>query len=321
MTPAIRASGVVVDYGRVRALDGVDLEIAPGQVTGLVGMNGSGKSTLFKALMGTVRLEAGEVRLDGLDPRTARKRGVVGYVPQSEDVDWAFPLCVRDVVMTGRYGHMGPTRRARPADRTAVADALERVELTELAGRQIGRLSGGQRKRVFVARAIAQGARTLLLDEPFAGVDKRSEATIVRLLHELAAQGCAVVVATHDLHALPQLAQSVVLLRRHVLFHGPVAEGLAPQHLVRAFGLDVLSGPSTRSPGDDDAAPADRAPLAAGAAHEGPPPGPAAGDAPAPGGVVPSGTVAAPSGVVPPRNGSAAATEPDASTPHRGGRA
>ncbi|MFL0422303.1 MULTISPECIES: metal ABC transporter ATP-binding protein [Kocuria] len=321
MTPAIRASGVVVDYGRVRALDSVDLEIAPGCVTGLVGMNGSGKSTLFKALMGTVRLEAGEVRLDGMDPRTARKRGVVGYVPQSEDVDWAFPLSVRDVVMTGRYGHMGPTRRARPADRAAVADALERVELTELAGRQIGRLSGGQRKRVFVARAIAQGARTLLLDEPFAGVDKRSEATIVRLLHELAAQDCAVVVATHDLHALPQLAESVVLLRRHVLFHGPVAEGLAPEHLVRAFGLDVLSDPSPRSPGDDDAAPADRAPLAAGAAHEGPPPGPAAGDAPAPGGVVPSGTVAAPGGVVPPRNGTAAVMRPDAPTPHRGGRA
>ena len=321
MTPAIRASGVVVDYGRVRALDGVDLEIAHGQVTGLVGMNGSGKSTLFKVLMGTVRLEAGEVRLDGLDPRTARKQGVVGYVPQSEDVDWTFPLSVRDVVMTGRYGHMGPTRRARPADRTAVADALERVELTELAGRQIGRLSGGQRKRVFVARAIAQGARTLLLDEPFAGVDKRSEATIVRLLHELAAQGCAVVVATHDLHALPQLAQSVVLLRRHVLVHGPVAEGLASEHLVRAFGLDVLSGPSTRSPGDDDAAPADRARLTAGAAHDGPPPGPAAGDAPAPGGVVPSGTVAAPGGVVPPRNGTAAVMRPDAPTPHRGGRA
>ena len=316
MTPAIRASGVVVDYGRVRALDGVDLEIAHGQVTGLVGMNGSGKSTLFKALMGTVRLEAGEVRLDGLDPRTARKRGAVGYVPQSEDVDWAFPLSVRDVVMTGRYGHMGPTRRARPADRTAVADALERVELTELAGRQIGRLSGGQRKRVFVARAIAQGARTLLLDEPFAGVDKRSEATIVRLLHELAAQGCAVVVATHDLHALPQLAESVVLLRRHVLFHGPVAEGLASEHLVRAFGLDVLSDPSsTRSSGDDDAAPADRTPLTAGAAHEGPPPVPAAGDTPAP------GAVTAPGGVVPPRNGSAAVTGPGAPTTHQGGRA
>lgn len=270
MTPAIRASGVVVDYGRVRALDGVDLEIAHGQVTGLVGMNGSGKSTLFKALMGTVRLEAGEVRLDGLDPRTARKQGVVGYVPQSEDVDWTFPLSVRDVVMTGRYGHMGPTRRARPADRTAVADALERVELTELAGRQIGRLSGGQRKRVFVARAIAQGARILLLDEPFAGVDKRSEATIVRLLHELAGQGCAVVVATHDLQALPSLARDVVLLRQRVLFHGPVSEGLTPEHLVRAFGLDVLpraatgSGDSAASrdfaaPGDDDAASGERA--------------------------------------------------------------
>ena len=207
MTAAVEARGVVVDYGSVRALDGVDLEIAPGRVTGLVGMNGSGKSTLLKALTGTVRPAAGEVRLDGLDPRVARKRGAVGYVPQSEDVDWTFPLSVRDVVTTGRYGHMGPTRRARAADRAAVAEALERVDLTELAGRQIGQLSGGQRKRVFVARAMAQGARIMLLDEPFAGVDKRSEATIVRLLHELAAQGCAVVVATHDLQALPDLAR------------------------------------------------------------------------------------------------------------------
>ncbi|RKQ35074.1 metal ABC transporter ATP-binding protein [Kocuria tytonis] len=273
MTPAIRARGVVVDYGSVRALDGVDLEITAGHVTGLVGMNGSGKSTLFKALMGTVRLDAGEVRLHGMDPRSARKQGVVGYVPQSEDVDWAFPLSVRDVVMTGRYGHMGFTRRARPVDRDAVADALDRVELTELAGRQIGQLSGGQRKRVFVARAIAQGARIMLLDEPFAGVDKRSEATIVRLLHELAAQGCAVVVATHDLQALPSLARDVVLLRRHVLFHGPVAEGLAPEHLARTFGLDVLSRPADPSDGsardDDDAAPADRTPLTTDTPHRG----------------------------------------------------
>ena len=254
MTPAILARGVVVDYGSVRALDGVDLEIQPGHVTGLVGMNGSGKSTLLKALTGTVALTAGEVRLQGLEPRAARARGLVGYVPQSEDVDWTFPLSVRDVVTTGRYGHMGPTRRARAADRAAVAEALERVDLTELAGRQIGQLSGGQRKRVFVARAMAQGARIMLLDEPFAGVDKRSEATIVRLLHELVGQGCAVVVATHDLQALPDLARHVVLLRRAVLFHGPVAQGLAPEHLVRTFGLDVMA----RTRADDAAAP-DRA--------------------------------------------------------------
>ncbi|GAA2516586.1 MAG: metal ABC transporter ATP-binding protein [Kocuria sp.] len=253
MRPAIRARGVVVDYGRVRALDGVDLQVAPGRVTGLVGMNGSGKSTLLKAVTGNVPLAAGEVQLDGQSPREARKRGLVGYVPQSEDVDWSFPLSVGDVVTTGRYGSMGFTRRVRPEDAAAVTDALERVELTELSRRQIGQLSGGQRKRVFVARAIAQCARILLLDEPFAGVDKRSEATIVRLLRELAGQGCAVLVATHDLQALPALAQDVVLLRRRVLFHGPVAEGLTPKNLVRTFGLDVLSR-SAEPGGDDDAA-------------------------------------------------------------------
>src|SRR5690606_4381244 len=128
----------------------------------------------------------------------------------------------------GRYGQQGFTRRVRAVDRAAVDEALERVELTELADRQIGRLSGGQRKRAFVARGIAQDARILLLDEPFAGVDKRSEATIVRLLRELAADGRTVLVSTHDLHAVPELADDAVLLLRRVLFHGPVAAALAP---------------------------------------------------------------------------------------------
>ncbi|MDN5687471.1 MAG: metal ABC transporter ATP-binding protein [Brachybacterium sp.] len=240
MSAAISARDVVVRYGEVLALDGASLEVGSGRVTGLVGMNGSGKSTLFKAIMGMVRPDAGTVLIDGADPRQARTAGLVGYVPQSEDVDWAFPVSVRDVVMMGRYGHQGLTRRVRPADRAAVADALERVELTEYAHRQIGQLSGGQKKRAFVARGIAQGARVLLLDEPFAGVDKRSEATIVGLLRDLAADGCTVLVSTHDLHALPQLADDTVLLLRHVLFHGPVAEALAPERLALAFGLDPL---------------------------------------------------------------------------------
>lgn len=240
MTAAVAVRDLSISYGQVRALEGMDLDLTPGRVTGLIGMNGSGKSTLFKALMGLVRPDRGTVLLDGADPHTARRRGLVGYVPQSEEVDWSFPVDVRDVVMMGRYGRQGPTRRARDADRAAVADALDRVELTGLAGRQIGQLSGGQRKRAFVARGIAQGARILLLDEPFAGVDKRSEATIVRLLRELADDGCTVVVSTHDLHALPQLADQAVLLLRRVLFHGTVAEALRPETLARAFGLDVL---------------------------------------------------------------------------------
>ena len=237
---AIEVSDVVVRYGEVVALDGVSLGVAPGRVTGLVGMNGSGKSTLFKTIMGTVRPDTGTVLIDGAAPVAARRQGLVGYVPQSEDVDWAFPVSVRDVVMMGRYGRQGLTRRARHTDHAAVAEALERVELTGYADRQIGQLSGGQRKRAFVARGIAQDAQILLLDEPFAGVDKRSEATIVRLLRELADDGRTVLVSTHDLHALPRLADEAVLLLHRVLFHGGVAQALQPDNLARAFGLDVL---------------------------------------------------------------------------------
>ena len=240
MTAAIRVQGITVHYGDVPALRDVSLAVARGRVCGLVGMNGSGKSTLFKTIMGLVEPEAGTVTIDGEPPSRARRSGVVGYVPQAEDVDWSFPLTVRDVVMTGRYGHMGFTRRPRRADREAVAHALERVELTDLADRQIGQLSGGQRKRAFVARGIAQGAKILLLDEPFAGVDKRSEATITRLLRDMAADGATVLVSTHDLHALPQLADEAILLMRTVLMHGSPDEVLRPENLARAFGLDVM---------------------------------------------------------------------------------
>lgn len=237
--PAIEARSVTVRYGEVPALDGAELTVQAGRVCGLIGMNGSGKSTLFKSLMGMVRPANGTVRIRGTTPSAARKAGLVGYVPQSEDVDWAFPVSVRDVVMMGRYGHQGPMRRVRRRDRQAVDDALERVELTEYAGRQIGQLSGGQKKRAFVARGIAQGAEVLLLDEPFAGVDKRSEATIVELLRTLAADGRTILVSSHDLHALPGLADEAALLMRRVLLHDSVDEVLRPANVARAFGLDA----------------------------------------------------------------------------------
>lgn len=238
----IEVDGVTVRYGDVLALDDVSLRIAPGTVTALIGMNGAGKSTLFKTVTGLIRPGRGTVRLDGVAPAAARRQGRVGYVPQSEDVDWTFPVSVRDVVMMGRYGRLGPTRRPKAADRAAVDEALERVELTALADRQIGRLSGGQRKRAFVARGIAQDAPILLLDEPFAGVDKGSEATIVRLLRDLAADGRTVLVSTHDLHALPSLADEAVLLLHRVVFHGSVDDALAPERLAQAFGLDAADG-------------------------------------------------------------------------------
>ena len=237
--PAIEVTDLTVRYGPVLALDSVSFGVRRGRVCGVIGMNGSGKSTLFKSIMGLVKPERGQVLVDGRPPTQARRAGMVGYVPQSEHVDWAFPLSVAEVVMMGRYGQLGLTRRPRRADREAAAHALAQVELTELADRQIGALSGGQRKRAFVARGIAQGAQVLLLDEPFAGVDKRSEGTIVTLLRQLAEQGRTVLTSTHDLRALPDLCDEAILLQQRLLLHGSPATMLEPDNLALAFGLDV----------------------------------------------------------------------------------
>lgn len=235
----ISVSDLTVRYGPVLALSGVSLDLEPGRIIGVIGMNGSGKSTLFSAIMGTVRLAAGRVRLFGGDQAEARRANRVSYVPQAERVDWDFPLSVRDVVMMGRYGRMGITRRPRDLDRDAVESAIDRVGLTDLADRQIGELSGGQRKRVFVARGIAQEADLMLLDEPFAGVDKGSEGTIIELLRDLADEGRGILISTHDLAGVPELCDEVVLLKNRVLFHGPPAEALSPERLAMAFGLEA----------------------------------------------------------------------------------
>jgi len=229
---------LVVRYGTVQALADVSLELLPGRIIGVIGMNGSGKSSLFGAVMGTVRAAGGDIRLFGGDPARARKRNLVSYVPQSEAVDWDFPISVAEVVMTGRYGRLGLTRRPRAADRDAVARAIERVGLVNLADRQIGELSGGQRKRVFVARGIAQEATLMLLDEPFAGVDKGSEYTIIDLLRGLAAEGRGILISTHDLAGVPELCDEVILLKNRVLFHGAPEDALAAERLALAFGLE-----------------------------------------------------------------------------------
>ena len=236
MTDAITASSVRVSYGDTLALDDLDFTAEAGLVHGLIGMNGSGKSTLFKALMGLVRIDSGSIALFGESSERARRAGRVAYAPQNEDVDWTFPISVQEVVMMGRYGQMGWRRKASGDDHRAVDAALERVELSHLRERQIGELSGGQRKRAFVARGLAQGAELLFLDEPFAGVDKRSEATITALLRELADEGRTLVVSTHDLVAVPALCDRVALINRRIIAHGDVQETLRPDLLAEAFG-------------------------------------------------------------------------------------
>lgn len=234
--PAIEVTGLTVDYGDVRALSGIDLAVDAGVICALLGTNGSGKSTLFKAILGLVAARAGTVRIDGRAVAQALRGGYVAYAPQSEQVDWAFPVRVGDVVMMGRYARMGPMRRARRGDRDAVAAALRRTGLTGLAGRQIGALSGGQRKRVFLARGLAQDARVFLLDEPFAGVDASSQATITEVLRLLRDEGRTVLVSTHDLAGVPALCDQAALLHRHLVAHGPPEQVLTAERLGAVFG-------------------------------------------------------------------------------------
>lgn len=247
--PAIAVERLSVHYGDVTALDDVTFSLARAQVCGLIGVNGSGKSTLFKCLMGLVTAQQGTLSLFGRTSTAARKGKLVAYVPQSEDVDWNFPVSVGDVVMMGRYAHMGPLRHPSKADRAAVLDALERVGLTDLRNRQIGELSGGQKKRAFVARGIAQDAQLLLLDEPFAGVDKGSEATIVELLHELKDEGRTVLVSTHDLAGLPQLCSRAILLHQRILAEGTPGNVLTHANLARAFGSAPAASATPTSAG------------------------------------------------------------------------
>ena len=233
----IAARDVTVTYRNGHtALRHASFEIPQGTVTALVGVNGAGKSTLFKAIMGFVPVASGEIRLLGLTVREALRRNLVAYVPQSEEVDWSFPVLVEDVVMMGRYGHMGFLRRPSGADRAAVDAALARVGMSDLRHRQIGELSGGQRKRVFLARALAQDGRVILLDEPFTGVDVGTEDQIIALLRELRDEGRVMLVSTHNLGSVPEFCDRVVLVKGTVLAHGPTETTFTRENLERAFG-------------------------------------------------------------------------------------
>ncbi|WP_193188799.1 manganese/iron ABC transporter ATP-binding protein [Nisaea sediminum] len=233
----ISAHHVTVTYRNGHtALFDASFEIPRGTVTALVGVNGAGKSTLFKAIMGFVPTAEGEIRLLGRSVKQALRENLVAYVPQSEDVDWAFPVLVEDVVMMGRYGHMGFLRRPSAGDRAAVDKALDRVNMQAYRHRQIGELSGGQRKRVFLARALAQDGQVILLDEPFTGVDVKTEDQIVALLRELREEGRVMLVSTHNLGSVPEFCDRTILVKGTVLAYGPTETTFTRENLERAFG-------------------------------------------------------------------------------------
>jgi manganese/iron transport system ATP-binding protein len=237
MPLSLEACAVTVAYPNGHtALHDATFRLGPGTIAALVGVNGSGKSTLFKALMGFVRPVAGNIRLDGGTVEEARRRKLVAYVPQSEEVDWTFPVSVWDVVMMGRYGHMNFLRIPRAEDRRIVEASLERVGMSGFKDRQIGELSGGQKKRVFLARALAQDGRIILLDEPFTGVDVTTEESIIELLRGLRAEGRIILVSTHNLGSVPEFCDHVILVNRTVLASGPLEEVFTEDNLARAFG-------------------------------------------------------------------------------------
>lgn len=254
-TAGIHVEDVTVAYRNgTTALRHATFSTPRGSITALVGVNGAGKSTIFKAIMGFVPVVSGSITILGQEGRQAQRQNKVAYVPQSEDVDWNFPVLVEDVVMMGRFGHMNMLRIPRAIDREKVASALARVDMTDFAKRQIGELSGGQKKRVFLARALAQEGEVILLDEPFTGVDVKTEDAIIALLRDLRDEGKVILVSTHNLGSVPEFCDRTVLVKGTVLAYGPTSEVFTREKLEVAFGgvlrHFVLSGAGLHD--DDD---------------------------------------------------------------------
>jgi manganese/zinc/iron transport system ATP- binding protein len=232
--PAVEVTDLTVAYGEKPVLWDVDLEVAPGVLMAVVGPNGAGKTTLIRAILGMVEPAAGRALVYGRPYEQQRR--LVAYVPQRGSVDWDFPTNVSDVVLMGRYGHLGWVRRPGASDKAAAREALEQVGISELAGRQISQLSGGQQQRVFLARALVQHADVYFMDEPFQGVDATTERTIVELLRELRSRGKTVIAVHHDLQTVREYFDQVTLLNVRRIASGPVEEVFTEENLRLTYG-------------------------------------------------------------------------------------
>jgi ABC-type Mn2+/Zn2+ transport system ATPase subunit len=233
--PALTVENLSAGYpGNREAMTGVSFSVRRGERVGVLGPNGAGKSTLFKTIVGLIPHHTGHISIHGEDCRTSHN--MVGYVPQHEAIDWRFPVSVRDVVMMGRLRQIGWFRWAGRHDWQAVDDVLDRVGMLPFRDRQIGQLSGGQKRRVFIARALAQETDVLLLDEPFSGVDAAAENEIMDMLDLLRREQVSVILATHDMHMAGQAFDRLLLINRTVVAYGPPREVFTPDTLSRAYG-------------------------------------------------------------------------------------
>jgi len=240
--PALEVEGLTLSWDRTPVVKDVSFALPPGRIVGVLGPNGAGKSTMLKGILGLMPRDRGEVRAFG--KALNKVRGRVVYVPQRSAVDWDFPVTVNDVVLMGRYGHLGLLGRLRANDRAIADDAMERMAIADLRDRQISELSGGQQQRVFLARALAQQGDLLLMDEPLVGVDARTEAVIIDLLRAERDAGKTVLIVNHDLNTAREYFDDLLLLNKTVIAYGPSEAVFEPEALARCYGgqLAVLRG-------------------------------------------------------------------------------
>ncbi|RAZ48407.1 metal ABC transporter ATP-binding protein [Campylobacter hyointestinalis] len=233
---SLEVSNLNVKYADLTALEDVNFKLEGGNICALIGTNGSGKSTLFKSIMGVIKPKNASIKICSLSLKEAIKKCLIAYVPQNEEIDFDFPISVWELVMMGRYAHMGFFKNPSQKDVHIVSEALKKVDMYDFKDRQISKLSGGQKKRIFIARSLASGAKIILLDEPFNGVDVKSESMILDLLISLRSSGHLILISTHNLGMAAQYCNRAILLKRKVLAFGFTNEVLTPQNLGQIFG-------------------------------------------------------------------------------------
>ncbi|NBV82917.1 metal ABC transporter ATP-binding protein [bacterium] len=234
VVPAVSVKDLTLAYRDQPVLWDIDMDVPQGVLMAIVGPNGAGKTTLIKAILGLLKPSAGKVEILGTSYRQNRQN--VGYVPQRGTVDWDFPTNALDVVLMGRYGHLGWFRRPGPNDRQLALDALDQVGMVDFADRQISQLSGGQQQRIFLARALVQDAQVYFMDEPFVGVDAATEKAIVQVLKNLRERGKTVIVVHHDLQTLTEYFDWAFLLNVKQIALGPIETVITPENLRAAYG-------------------------------------------------------------------------------------
>ena len=234
----LKIENISVNYGDHTILDGVSFFVEHGSSLAVIGPNGAGKSTLFKAIVGLLPIESGKIWIH--DQPYHMHKDCVAYVPQKEEIDWKFPVTVKDVVMMGRYNRIGWFNRPKKHDYEVVNHALEELKIDHIANSSIDELSGGQQQRVFLARAIAQEPHILIMDEPFTGIDTPTREVTFSLIERLKSRKVTVMVSTHDLNLAASRFDNVLLINRRLISVGPAKKVLTHQHMEMAFGNSFL---------------------------------------------------------------------------------